>query len=212
MSTKTSTTASSPPEEDDGIQWVGVTDLAKLFGCSARYIDQLVADGIIPRTAKKVGGKGRYNKDECTTKYVVYLRDRKRGRPPADIDQDLQKKKLKAEVALKESQAELHNIKTDIAAGKYVLKNAVQAEYEGFLSNFRRFALSMPTRLVGMLSDQIDPTEARRVEAELLEEVKRMLLAFIAAATADAPAPTYKAPSKRGRKKKAEKVEDDVDA
>ena len=210
MPTKTSTTASGPPEEDDGIQWVGTADLAKLFGCTARYIDQLVSDGVLPRTEKKVGGRGKYNKDKCVTAYVVFLRDKRRGRPPSEVDQDLQKKKLKAEVALKESQAELHNIKTDIAAGKYVLKNTVQAEYESFLSTFRRFALSMPTRLVGMLSDQIDPTEARRVEAELLEEVKRMLLSFIAAGSEQPP--TYKAPSKRGRKKKAEKVEDDVDA
>ena len=54
-------------------------------------------------------------------------------------------------------------------------------DYQKFFITFKRFALSLPSRLVSMVSDQIKPTEARRVERELTEETKRILTAFVVA-------------------------------
>ena len=71
--------------------------------------------------------------------------------------------------------------KREIAAGKYIDKDEVALDYQKFFITFKRFALSLPSRLVSMVSDQIRPTEARRVERELTEETKRILTAFTVA-------------------------------
>ena len=45
----------------------------------------------------------------------------------------------------------------------------------------KKFAASLPSRIIGMLSGGIDPTEARHLEKELASEVNRLLGAFVVA-------------------------------
>ena len=90
-------------------------------------------------------------------------------------------RKRKADVALKESQGELHRLKTEIAAGKYISIEEVKLDYAKFFVAFKKFATSLPSRIIGMLSGGIDPTEARHLEKELASEVNRLLGAFVVA-------------------------------
>ena len=92
---------------------------------------------------------------------------------------DLRQQKLEAEIALKESQGEIHRIKAEIAAGKYIDVDEVALDYRKFFATFKRFAMGIPSRLVSMMSDSLEPVEARRVEKEMGAEVKRMLHAFV---------------------------------
>ena len=47
--------------------------------------------------------------------------------------------------------------------------------------------MSIPARLVSMITDSVDPLEARRIEKEMNGEVKRMLEAFVVAGAVEKP-------------------------
>ena len=75
----------------------------------------------------------------------------------------------------------MHRMRREIAAGKYLDADEVALDYQKFFVVFKRFALSIPARLVSMISDQVAPLEARKIEKEMNEEVKRMLTSFVVA-------------------------------
>ena len=55
-------------------------------------------------------------------------------------------------------------------------------DYTRFFVTFKRFAMSLPSRVSGMVGAYIEPMEARRIEKELTEEVRKLLEGFSAAA------------------------------
>lgn len=82
---------------------------------------------------------------------------------------DLQQKKLEAEVAFKQAQAELTKMKNDIAGGKYVERDLVEIELARFFLVFKKSALHIPRKLAGHLSGHVDPVESRKLEAQMAE-------------------------------------------
>ncbi len=88
---------------------------------------------------------------------------------------------MQADIALKESQGELHRLKTEIAAGQYISVEEVKLDYAKFFVVFKKFAMSVPARVTGMLSGQMEPSELRRCEKEIAAEVNRLLGAFVIA-------------------------------
>lgn len=88
---------------------------------------------------------------------------------------NLQQKKLEAEVAFKEAQSELTRLKTDIANGKYIEKELVEAELSRFFVIFKKSAMSLSRRLAGEISSYVEPIEARRIEKELTETINKAL-------------------------------------
>ena len=192
MATKTT----PDPVPENVREYVRVEVIAQLFGVTVRRVQQLTQEGII-KTEQTESGR-RYDKDETVKAYIKYLSDKAYGKSKSSKELELKEQKLEAEVALKDSQAELHRMKREIAAGNYIEREEVELDYKKFFVVFKKFAMSMPPRLVGLISDQIRPTEARKAEKELTEEVKRMLAAFVVAGTT----PDDIKP-KRGRKKNA---------
>lgn len=160
-------------------RFVRVEVIAQLFGLTVRRIQQLTQDGVIKTTATTEGR--RYDLEDTINKYIRYLSDKAKGKSQNVREVALKEQKLQAEVALKDSQAELHRMKREIAAGNYIEREEVELDYRKFFMVFKRFALGIPPRLISMLSDQIGPTEARAAERDLTEEVKRMLTAFVVA-------------------------------
>lgn len=159
--------------------------IAQLFGFSGtRRIEQLTQDGVIDAIVVTVDGHKvrRYELVPTVQKYISYLSDKaygKSGRTEKELE--LREQKLQADIALKESQGELHRLKTDIAAGKYISVEEVQMDYSKFFVTFKKFALSIPARIVGMFSGQLEPAEARKVEKEMASEVNRLLDTFVIA-------------------------------
>lgn len=88
---------------------------------------------------------------------------------------NLQQKKLEAEVAFKEAQSELTRLKTDIANGKYIEKELVEAELSRFFLIFKKSAMSLPRKLAAEIGSHVDPIEARRIEKNLSETVNEAL-------------------------------------
>lgn len=191
-----------PVLEELNKMYVRVEVIAHLFGVTVRQTQLLTQEGIIESHQVK-GSRGRqYMLGETMQRYIAHLKTKAYGRESSNKEASLKQAKLEAEVALKESQAELHRIKTEIATGDYISREEVMLDYQKFFSTFKRFALSIPTRLIGMVSDQIRATEVSRTEKELSDEVTRMLRAFVVAGNEP---PAEEAPKKKRTRKKAEK-------
>lgn len=88
---------------------------------------------------------------------------------------------------MKESQGELHQIKTKIAAGTYVDIDDVKRDYSNFFTVFKRFALSLPGKISNEVIGYVGPTEARRIEKDLQGEILRQLGAFVVAGVTELP-------------------------
>lgn len=158
--------------------------IAQLFGVSVRRIQQLTQDGVISTTKIIEDGRTvrRYDLVPTIQNYIKYLSEKAYGRQGrTDKEIELREQKMEADIALKESQGELHRLKTEIAAGKYISVEEVKMDYSKFFVVFKKFAVSIPARVVGMLSGQLQPTEARKIEKELADEVNRLLWAFVIA-------------------------------
>ena len=166
-------------EERSGGQFVKVDVIASLFGVTVRRVQQLTQEGVI-KTEPTADGR-RYELIPTIKTYIQYLSDKAYGKSKSEKGAELKEQKLEAEIALKESQGELHRMKREIAAGKYIDIEEVKMDYNKFFVIFKKFALSIPSRLVSMMADKLEPLEARKVEKEFSEEVSRMLNAFIVA-------------------------------
>lgn len=158
--------------------------IAQLFGVTVRRVQQLTQEGIISTTKILEDGKSvrRYDLVPTIQAYVKYLSDKAYGKQHrTDKEIDLREQKMQADIALKESQGELHRLKTEIAAGQYISVEEVKLDYAKFFVVFKKFAMSVPARVTGMLSGQMEPSELRRCEKEIAAEVNRLLGAFVIA-------------------------------
>lgn len=154
--------------------------IAQLFGVSVRRIQQLTQEGII-ETVQIPGEGRRYELVPTIQRYVKYLSDKAYNKAHSDKELELKEQKLKAEVALKESQSELHQLRTAIAAGKYISVEEVEVDYSKFFVIFKKFALSIPSRVAGIAQTVVDPVIARSLEKDLTHEVNTMLQSFVVA-------------------------------
>lgn len=157
--------------------------IAQLFGVSVRRIQQLTQEGII-NTVQTSEGR-RYELAPTIQKYVKYLSDKAYGKSKSEVELQLKENKLRAEIALKESQGELHKLRTEIAAGRYISVEEIKMDYSRFFITFKNFAMSIPNKLSGRLMGFIEPVEVRKLEKELQKEVTKLLDDFVVSATID---------------------------
>ena len=149
------------------------SQIAKLFGLTVRSIQNLSADGII-ETEKAKGGK-RYNLEDTVKRYIAHLSNKAHGRLESKNEEELRAQKLKAEIRLKESQGELHALKTDIVTGKYIPVEEVKSDYERFFITFKNFVMGIPAKVTVEISGVVEPAEVRRIEKKLSEEMAEIL-------------------------------------
>jgi phage terminase Nu1 subunit (DNA packaging protein) len=157
--------------------------IAQLFGVSVRRIQQLTQEGVLPTTETPEGR--RYDLVPTIQSYVQYLSDKAYGKNRSEKETELREQKMKAEIALKESQGELHRLKTEIAAGKYISLEEVTLDYTRFFVTFKRFAMSLPSRITGIIGNYVEPLEARHIEKDLTGEIQKLLEAFVVAAVTE---------------------------
>lgn len=154
--------------------------IANLFGVSVRRIQQLTQDGVISTVQTSQGR--RYELAPTIQKYIKYLSDKAYGKSKSETEAKLKEQKLRAEVALKESQGELHRLRTEIAAGNYISVEEVKVDYSRFFISFKKFAMSIPSKLAGRLTGFVDPVEVRQLEKDLQKEVTKLLKSFVVCA------------------------------
>ena len=156
--------------------------IAQLFGVSVRRIQQLTQDGVL-ETVHISGQRNKYDLIPTIQAYIKYLSDKAYGREAKLSETELREKKLQAEIALKESQTELHQLRTAIANGKYISIEEAQADYTKFFAVLKRFCSGLPSRVVGMIGSRISPVESRELEKDLNKEINDILRIFVLAAT-----------------------------
>lgn len=166
-------------ENEKGYYKVDV--IANLFGVSVRRVQQLTQEGIISTVQTSQGR--RYELAPTIQKYIKYLSDKAYGKSKSETESKLKEQKLRAEVALKESQGELHRLRTEIAAGNYISVEEVKMDYSRFFISFKKFAMSLPSKLAGRLTGFVDPVEVRQLEKELQKDVTKLLKGFVVSAT-----------------------------
>lgn len=155
--------------------------IAQLFGVTVRRVQQITQEGIISTVQTSEGR--RYELAPTVQKYTKYLADKAYGKDKSEAEAKLKEQKLRAEIALKESQGELHRLRTEIAAGNYISVEEVKVDYSRFFISFKKFALSIPSKLAGRLAGFVDPVEVRQLENELQKEVTKLLKSFVVCAT-----------------------------
>ena len=94
--------------EEQGGSFYRVEVIASLFGVSVRRVQQLTQEGIIATTRTKEGN--RYELVPTIQRYVKYLSDKAYGKSKSEKEAELREQKLQAEIALKESQGEMHRL------------------------------------------------------------------------------------------------------
>ena len=178
---------SAEPGQEVESQVVRVEVISKIFGVTVRRVQQLTQEGIIQTMpARDERGRATRRYDLITTiqKYIQYLDEKAKKKQKTNKEKELAEQKLEAEIALKESQGELHQIRTSIALGKYIPIEEVQLDYAKFFVTFKKFAMSLPVRINGMLSGDIDPVQARKIEKEISSEIAELLNSFVVAGIA----------------------------
>lgn len=153
------------------------TDLAKLLGLSVRRVQQLTADGILPATDKDHGRK--YCLIDAVQAYVKSVQAKTDNSSAKSRILKLQEEKLAAEVELKQSQGELHQLKTQIAQGKYISVEEAQIEYQKFFVVFKKFAAAIAPRVGGIVAVHVDPVVARAIEKNVAADVNEQLRNFV---------------------------------
>lgn len=170
--------------------FVSSTDLAKLLGLSVRRIQQLTADGTLPATDKEHGRK--YCLADAIQAYIKSVQTKTDNSSAKSRILKLQEEKLAAEVELKQSQGELHQLKTQIAQGKYISVEEAQLEYQKFFVVFKKFAAAIAPRVGGIVAVHVDPVIARGIEKDIAADVNSQLRSFIFSAGGSAIKPVEK--------------------
>lgn len=176
-------TLKEKPENTIDLGSYRVEVIAQIFGVSVRRVQQLTQEGICPTIQTSEGR--RYELAPTVQRYVKYLSDKAYGKSTSDTEAKLKEQKLRAEVALKESQGELHRLRTEIAAGNYISVEEVKMDYSRFFISFKKFAMSIPSKLAGRLTGFVDPVEVRQLEKDLQTEVTKLLKSFVVCASVE---------------------------
>ena len=114
-------------EEQQNGSYYRVEVIASLFGVSVRRVQQLTQEGIISTTKTSEGN--RYELAPTIQKYIQYLSEKAYGKSKSEKEMELREQKMQAEIALKESQGEMHRLKTEIASGRYIDIEEVKMDY-----------------------------------------------------------------------------------
>lgn len=159
--------------------WADADAIGELVGRSGRTIQSLARRGVLETEAPPGWKAKKYPTCKTIQRYIAHVKQEAEEKAGCASDlEELGLKKLRAEVELKESQGELHRLKTAIAAGKYVDTENAGRELAEFLRSFRQFALDMPARAVRSMPGQVDAVTAKAMERAMRTEMEAMLNTF----------------------------------
>lgn len=159
-------------------EWSNATAIAKLLGKTVRRIQQLTQEGVLETEIPPSGGARKYRTCETVQRYIAYVEQKAHETGENSRAAELNLKKLEAEVELKESQGQLHRLKTAIAEGRYIPADQATEELADFMAAFKKFAMNIPPRMSGTLSGYADAVAVRGIEKALRKELEQMLSAF----------------------------------
>ena len=163
-------------------EWSSTKVISQLLGKTVRRVQQLTQEGVLETEIPPGGGARKYRTCATVQRYVAYVEAKAQETGENSRAAELTLKKLEAEVELKESQGQLHRLKTAIAERRYLPTEQATAELNEFLETFKRFALNIPARVAANLTGAADAVTVRGVERSLRKELEAMLETFVDAA------------------------------
>lgn len=166
-------------------EWSSTTAISKLLGKTVRRIQQLTQEGVLETEVPPGGGARKYRTCETVQRYIAHVEQKAQETGENSRAAELNLKKLQAEVDLKESQGQLHRLKTAIAEGKYISADQATEELAEFLATFKKFALNIPPRMAGTMSSYADAVTVRAMEKTMRKELEALLAAFSDGAVAE---------------------------
>lgn len=167
-------------------EYANATAISKLLGKSVRRVQQLTQDGILETEVPPGGGARKYRTCETIQRYLAHIEQKAKETGEQSKAAELTLRKLEAEVALKESQGQLHRLKTAIAEGEYIPAEQATEELEEFMVSFKRFAMAIPARAVGALSGNVEALAVRAMERTMRKELETMLAVYSSAGSKEA--------------------------
>lgn len=165
----------SPPNNE-----VTIGELANIIGVSLRTAQRLTQSELF----KSVGTRGKaktYDLSVCVQAYISHTVAEVERKTEKNRVDKLKADKLEAEIELKQSQGQLHQLRTDIALGKYITIDEVKKDYQRFFTTFKKFAMAIPSRVGGLIGGYVEPLVARGIEQDIRQEVNQMLRSFYVA-------------------------------
>ena len=176
------------PFEDGGSElWTGLR-MSCFLGITDRQLRSLVEQHVITPTLVKSGGRNvrRYEPISVNTAYREYsiqnaLKRRQAHSLPQPEAEDMTLRLKRLQVAVRKEQAEKLRLQNQLNRGELLPRSEVMDDLRGFLIPLKRFVMSIPSRVVGMLSGIIDPLEVRRVSSQLTVECNDNLRNFVLA-------------------------------
>ena len=163
-------------------EWADSAAIGKLIGKSARRVQQLTQEGVLETAAPPGGGARKYRTCETVQKYIAHIEAKAQETGENSRTAELNLKKLEAEVELKESQGQLHRLKTAIAEGKYISADKATEDLAEFMAAFRKFTKNIPPRAVSSLAGSADAVVVRSLKKSMGKELDTMLAAYADAA------------------------------
>ena len=142
--------------------------IASLFDITERRVQQLVAQGVIPKTER-----GRYELFPAVQGYIKFLRERKLSEAVVSLDEARQRK-LAAE-------AELAEIELAKARADVVRIDDVARQWDAILSGVRTRLLALPTKVAPMVAVENDQS----IVKEMIEDGVYSALGELAAGLSD---------------------------
>ena len=159
-------------------EWASTSVIAQLLGKTVRRVQQLTQEGVLETEIPPGGGTRKYRTCETIQRYVSYVEEKAHETGENSRATELTLKKLEAEVELKESQGQLHRLKTAIAEGRYLPAELVTEEMTEFLTTFKKFALTIPPPMAGSLYGSADVVAVRAMEKAMRKELEKLLATF----------------------------------
>jgi phage terminase Nu1 subunit (DNA packaging protein) len=155
-------------KSDAGTPTFPVGKIASLLLLTTRRVQQLVKDGVIPKTER-----GRYELEPAVHGYIRYLQDR--GSIGANTVDDA-KSYYEQRARLIRLQADRAETELDELRGSLVLVDDVSEQWARLLGRMRQRILSIPSKLAPMVHHE---TDVAVIEAILEKAVHDVLLEFV---------------------------------
>ena len=118
--------------------------IAQLFGVTVRRIQQLTQEGVLP-TTETVEGR-RYDLVPTIQSYVKYLSDKAYGKNRSEKENELREQKMRAEIALKESQGNCTGCGRTSPPGSTSRWRKSSSTTPASFVTFKNFAMAIPAR------------------------------------------------------------------
>ena len=119
-------------------EWSSTTVISQLLGKTVRRVQQLTQEGVLETEIPPGGGARKYRTCATVQRYVAYVEAKAQETGENSRAAELTLKKLEAEVELKESQGQLHRLKTAIAEGRYLAADHATEELTEFMASFKK--------------------------------------------------------------------------